>query len=119
MEANDMAAIREALEELVANIEMRASTFDIFAIIDRKTFLDAKTALAKPPRNCDEYNDEVLATQAFMEARPHNCYTWSCADLIHWMLDSCKKRDEMEAGKAGGVCRVDTKEGGAECRAEG
>lgn len=53
MEANNMKAMRDALEELVSNIEMRASAFDIFSIIDRKTFLDAKAALAKPPRNCD------------------------------------------------------------------
>ena len=48
-------------------------------------------ALSAPPRNCDRYDDEVSATQAFMEAMPHNCYAWSCADLLHWMLDSCKK----------------------------
>ena len=52
MEANNKA-IREALEEIVTNIEMRASLFDVFSIIDRKTFLDAKSALAKPPRQCD------------------------------------------------------------------
>lgn len=49
MEANNAQAMREALEELVANIETRASAFDIFSIIDRKTFLDAKAALAAPP----------------------------------------------------------------------
>lgn len=40
------AKLREALEELVSNIEMRASAFGIFSIIDRKTFFDAKGALA-------------------------------------------------------------------------
>lgn len=40
------AKLREALDEIVDNIEMRASVSDIFTIIDRKTFLDAKAALA-------------------------------------------------------------------------
>ena len=53
MEANDMKALREALEKIVSNIEMRASVFDVFSIIDRKTFLDAKSALAAPQRNCE------------------------------------------------------------------
>lgn len=47
------AAMREAMDELVANIEMRASAFGTFSIIDRKTFLDAKAALSAPARNCD------------------------------------------------------------------
>ena len=50
MEAGDMKAMREALENLVHNIELRSSTFDIFSIVDRKTFLDAKAALSEPPR---------------------------------------------------------------------
>lgn len=50
-------------------------------------------ALSAPPRNCDKYNDEVLASQAFMEARPYNCYAWSCADLIHWILNSCREEE--------------------------
>lgn len=40
--------IRNALEELVDNIEMRAAVFDMFSIIDKKTWLDAKAALALP-----------------------------------------------------------------------
>ena len=59
------AKLREALEELVANIEMRASVFGIFSIIDRKTFLDAKAALAEPPRNCDVY-DAKTAEKEFV-----------------------------------------------------
>ena len=51
----------------------------------------AMRAYKGEPRNCDKYNDEALASQAFMEAMPYNCYTWSCADLIHWMLSSCKE----------------------------
>jgi len=43
--AVDCAKLREALDELVANIE-RASARDVFSIIDRKVLLDAKAALA-------------------------------------------------------------------------
>lgn len=53
MEANNTKAMREALEELVANIEMRSSTFGLNVMVDTKTFLDAKAALAAPARNCD------------------------------------------------------------------
>lgn len=45
--------VREALEELLANIEMRSSTFGLNIMVDTKTFLDAKAALAEPLRNCD------------------------------------------------------------------
>jgi len=44
--AVDCAKLRKALDELVANLEMRASAFDVFSIVDRKVFLDAKAALA-------------------------------------------------------------------------
>lgn len=44
---------REVLEELIANIEMRSATFGLNVMVDTKTFLDAKAALAKPLRNCD------------------------------------------------------------------
>lgn len=47
------AKLRDALEELVANIEMRSSTFGLNVMVDTKTYLDAKTALAAPPLNCD------------------------------------------------------------------
>ena len=61
----DAAKLREALEELVSNIEMRASVFGIFSIIDRKTFLDAKAALAAPPRNCDRFATAEEADVAY------------------------------------------------------
>ena len=63
-EAGDAAKLREALDELVANIEMRSSTFGLNVIVDTKTYLDAKAALAAPPRNCDRYttfNDAIRA----------------------------------------------------------
>lgn len=44
--AVDCAKLRKALDELVANLEMRASAFDVFSLVDRKVFLDAKAALA-------------------------------------------------------------------------
>ena len=40
------AKLREALDELVANIEMRSSTFGLNVMVDTKTYLDAKAALA-------------------------------------------------------------------------
>lgn len=40
------AKLRDALEELVANIAMRSSTFGLNVIVDTKTYLDAKTAIA-------------------------------------------------------------------------
>lgn len=43
--AVDCAKLREALNELVANLE-RASARDVFSIVDRKVLLDAKAALA-------------------------------------------------------------------------
>ena len=52
------AKLREALDELVADIEMRSSTFGLNVMVDTKTYLDAKAALAAPPRNCDVYNNE-------------------------------------------------------------
>ena len=56
------AKLREALAELVENIEMRSSTFGLNVIVDTKTYLDAKAALAAPPRNCDR--PECATTKA-------------------------------------------------------
>lgn len=46
-------SVRDALAELVACIEIRAKAFDIFSIIDTKTFLDAKAALEQPRKNSE------------------------------------------------------------------
>ena len=56
------AKLREALAELVENIEMRSSTFGLNVIVDTKTYLDAKAALSAPPRNCDR--PECATTKA-------------------------------------------------------
>lgn len=45
--------LRDALEELVANIEMRSSIFGLNFMVDTKIFLDAKAALAEPLLNCE------------------------------------------------------------------
>ena len=50
---NTNEKLREALEELIANIEMRSSSFGLNVMVDTKAFLDAKAALALPRRNCD------------------------------------------------------------------
>lgn len=62
--------MREALVELIANIEMRSSTFGLNVMVDTKTFLDAKKALSAPPRNCDLYATEDEAWQAFCGVHP-------------------------------------------------
>lgn len=46
LERGDCAKLREALAELVANIEMRSSNFGLNVMVDTKTYLDAKAALA-------------------------------------------------------------------------
>jgi hypothetical protein len=68
LQVGNVAAMREALEELIANIEMRSSTFGLNVMVDTKTFLDAKAALAAPPRNCDLYKSEPEAYQAYLTA---------------------------------------------------
>lgn len=66
-ERGDCAMLRKALEELVANIEMRSSTFGLNVIVDTKTYLDAKTALAATPRNCDRFASAEEAWDAYDE----------------------------------------------------
>ena len=96
----DAARLREALEPWIAFAEwlLENAGKDALGVairdngpIIRQRLEELRAALSAPPRNCDKYNDEVLASQAFMEAMPYNCYAWSCADLIHWMLSSCKE----------------------------
>ena len=82
----DAAKLREALDELVANIEMRSSTFGLNVMVDTKTYLDAKTALAAPPRNCDRfasaeeawdaYDEWVESYRAKGETEPFNEFGW-------------------------------------------
>ena len=69
-QVGNTAEIREALEELIANIEMRSFSFGLNVMVDTKTFLDAKTALSAPARNCDLYTTEDEAWEAFCEAFP-------------------------------------------------
>ena len=58
--------MREALEGLITNIEMRSSTFGLDVMVDTKTFLDAKAALSAPARNCDVYTTEADRQDAFI-----------------------------------------------------
>ena len=68
-ECANMAKLREALEELVANIEMRSATFGLNVMVDTKAYLDAKAALAAPPRNCDGPATVEDARRAYEEYR--------------------------------------------------
>lgn len=65
MKAGNYQKMREALEELIANIEMRSSTFGLNVMVDTKTFLDAKAALSAPPRNVDMYDNVVPALNTY------------------------------------------------------
>lgn len=47
-QVGNAAKMRKALEGLIANIEMRSSTFGLNVVVDTKTFLDAKAALSAP-----------------------------------------------------------------------
>ena len=82
MEANNAAALREALEELVANIEMRSSAFGLNVMVDTKTFIDAKSALAKPLRNCDvgtiEEQKKRFSEFCASNADPFEIDKWKC-----------------------------------------
>ena len=86
MNENERETVRDALEELVANIEMRSNTFGLNAIVDTKTFLDAKSALSVPSRNCDRFVDELDAQLAFLNE------VW----LISVDRDTMLERDKYE-----------------------
>jgi len=55
-----------------------------------------RASVARPPRNCDVYDNETDAMNAFMDARPSTCYGWNCADLLKWMYEQANK-DERRA----------------------
>ena len=69
LQVGNAAKTREALEGLIANIEMRSSTFGLNVMVDTKTFLDAKAALSAPARNCDLYTEEQLCEIVTTEAQ--------------------------------------------------
>lgn len=86
------AAIRSALEDLVYNIEIRAAAYDIFSIVDKKTWLGAKAALAEPARNCDRFRNETEAEDAYIKEHPHedepDANTYGA-----WLLHTEEKHD--------------------------
>ena len=103
-EVGNSVAIREALEELVANIETRASVFDIFSVIDRKTFLDAKAALAKPPRNCERFGGDYKMlhtawsnwTASPSGRNPNNTMKMTFSE---WLLAPANEKGETDGSK--------------------
>jgi len=77
--AVDCAKLREALDELVANLE-KASARDVFSLVDRKVFLDAKAALA--------------ATAAELGAAAKKPVAFKAGDKVSWTdPDTGKKTD--------------------------
>lgn len=63
MEANNMAAMREALQ----TIHDRVNSLDEECGVDPVEVRDiARAALAKPQRNCDRFTDELDAQLAFL-----------------------------------------------------
>ena len=87
-ELGDAAKLREALEELVANIEMRSSTFGLNVMVDTKTYLGAKAALAVPPRNCERFQTVKQAKEAY-SAEVRRIYIWDGCEterLVDWLL---------------------------------
>lgn len=99
-ELGDAAKLREALEELVANIEMRSSTFGLNVMVDTKTYLDAKTALSAPPRNCERFQTVKQAKEAY-RAEVRRVYIWDGCEterLVDWLLATAT---EQEGGNNG------------------
>lgn len=91
-ERSDAAKLREALEELVANIEMRSSTFGLNVMVDTKTYLDAKSALAAPPRNCDvgTAEEQVKRMDAFCARHGERMgCSWRCDNCPLCSIDRC------------------------------
>ena len=86
------AAIRNALEDLVYNIEIRSAAYDIFSIVDKKTWLDAKVALAEPARNCDRFKDETEAEAAYIKEHPGEDEP-DANTYGGWLLHTEKKHD--------------------------
>lgn len=94
MEANNMKAMREALENIVGYAETaRFHTEDVHIL----SFLGeiegwARSALAAPPRNCDRFKTKEEAEIEFMmsDELPRNngdteMRAWMCR-FIDWLL---------------------------------
>ena len=91
----DAAKLREALEELVANIEMRSSTFGLNVMVDTKTYLDAKAALSVPPRNCERFQTVKQAKEAY-SAEVRRVYIWDGCEterLVDWLLANATEKE--------------------------
>ena len=84
LERGDAAKLREALEELVANIEMRSSTFGLNVMVDTKTFLDAKAALAEPVKNY-----EVGTAEEQWKRFDEFCDAWQESAPVEICSDEC------------------------------
>ena len=87
MEANNAAAMREALADLVAAYE-DAGYIDIE--MATKAYEKAKAALSAPPRNCDvgTAREQFKRWEAFCDEQDDNCTNCPC-DGDSWSLASC------------------------------
>ena len=88
---NTNEKLREALEEIVANIEMRSNVIGLNTMVDTKTFINAKDALAIPRRNCDVFAHDKLVSSfcKFMnydEMDPKNGFADGLNEFMreHW-----------------------------------
>lgn len=82
------AKMRGVLEELIANIEMRSSTFGLNVMVDTKTFLNAKAALAEPLRNCDigTAEEQVKRFRSYCDSKVckrRECASCGYEELFH------------------------------------
>jgi len=66
MEANNMAAMREALESTEELLEHFAKPGTMLGDAFAFHMRDNRDALAKPPRNCDRFVDELDTQLAFL-----------------------------------------------------
>ena len=94
------AKLREALGELAANIEMRSSTFGLNVMVDTKTFIDAKAALAAPARNCDVhtadelkgiFNSELVSELPIANEHEKNLVTITAMGVIDALFATAKE----------------------------
>lgn len=108
MKANNMKAMREALDEIQDKITQWRND----GIIEHWQYSQlwdiADAALAKPARNCDVYEDEAEARRAFLEGKcEHPCGDCTVTDdedaLCHtcgleWLFAPANK-GETDGGK--------------------
>ena len=82
--------LQKALHSLIENIEMRGAIFGLEVIVDTKTFLDAKAALAEPLRNCDVGTAEEQAKRFEKFCKDNQTSSGSCSECKIWDCPRCE-----------------------------